>query len=959
MFLTLLLSSLFCIVVLVSFCASSNNYFDNISLKTRDFIQKNSRVAASTLQVTIVDIDEKSLEDHGQWPWPRYRVAQLLQKIDSFKPKSIGVNILFPEPDRTSPVLWQKRIQGDFGLSVDISSIPEYLADHDVYLGKTLEEGPFVVGFEFLFTPSGKNLPSCVIAPLLELKSLATNLDIPFVPYSAQQTICNIKPLNTANINSGFLNGGSDKDGVLRKVPLLIEKDGGLYPSFVLATLLESVGNPPVHITQNPSGYIEVSFAEYVIAVDTQGNILLSPLARRQQNTISASDLLSGNIDPSIIEDHIIIVGSSAAGISHQFSTALYGHTNLIGLQYFTMKSVVKPFQTIRISFFDSLEIIIGVLLCLLMLIVIMKFTLALSTAINLVVIIGCWYGAIIVYEESGFLFSPFFPTLLLVVNFSFLTIFKYRFNQRKSDAEATEAQDLLQASEATLSSILSTIPDIVFRLDKNGNITFISPAVLKYVETGSDLVGRSIFEIILNEDIEKSTFKINERRTGDRATADLELRLKLTIKDTEQAIGWRFFSISAQGLYEGDGELSVFVGTQGIIRDISEKKQLERQLVQAQKMEAIGNLAAGVAHDLNNILSGIVSYPELLLLEIPKDTPMYKKIEIIHKSGKKAAVIVQDLLALARRGVNTKEVFNINTTISDYLESVEFQQIKADHQNISVHTNLEENLCNSLGSAAHLSKVVMNLVHNAFEAMPTSGALHISTESIQLEEDFSGYELIPAGAYITATFSDNGIGIPLSVIKKIFEPFFSRKIMGKSGSGLGMTVIWATVKDHGGFLDIDSVDGRGTTIRIFLPHTVEGIDSEPKQITLDDYLGRETILVIDDDESQLEFAETMLQKLGYTVFKAHSGDEAIMLCQQRKFDILILDMIMDDGMDGYETYKTILAEHPQQKAIIASGYSSPERVEETVKLGASAYIQKPYSLQDLGLAVRKALDSP
>ena len=261
------------------------------------------------------------------------------------------------------------------------------------------------------------------------------------------------------------------------------------------------------------------------------------------------------------------------------------------------------------------------------------------------------------------------------------------------------------------------------------GNITFISPAITKYLDSNKNFLGSPIFDLVAPEDHDKAQYRLNERRTGERATLDLEIRLLLAKGVNTPKGTMRYFSLSAEGIYlpKSSGPKS-FLGTQGIFRDITHRKRLEFQLIQAQKMEVIGNLAAGIAHDLNNILSGLVSYPDLLLLEIPKDDPLHNKIQFIKKSGKKAAVIVQDLLTLARRGITINEICDINGIICDYLDSVEFQIIKERHPKVSIHKDLQDNLFNIKGSAVHLSKMIMNTMINGLEAIPAGGDLIIAT---------------------------------------------------------------------------------------------------------------------------------------------------------------------------------------------------------------------------------------
>jgi two-component system, cell cycle sensor histidine kinase and response regulator CckA len=394
------------------------------------------------------------------------------------------------------------------------------------------------------------------------------------------------------------------------------------------------------------------------------------------------------------------------------------------------------------------------------------------------------------------------------------------------------------------------------------------------------------------------------------------------------------------------------------IYEDITEKIRLEAQLQQAQKMEAIGTLAGGVAHDLNNILSGIVSYPELILMDLPENSPLRKPILTIQKSGERAAVIVQDLLTLARRGVAISEVLNLNNIISEQLKSPEFEKLKSFHLNVQVETNLDKNLLNIKGSTTHLSKSVMNLVSNAAEAMPSGGKILISTENLYIDRPIRGYDHVEEGDYVTVMVSDTGIGISKEDMERIFEPFYTKKVMGRSGTGLGMAVVWGTVKDHKGYIDVESTEGEGTIFTLYFPVTREEIVPDKSLPSIEDYMGKgESILVVDDVKEQRELASNMLNKLHYSVNTVSSGENAIEYLGNNSVDLLVLDMIMEPGIDGLDTYKRIIEIHPNQKAIIASGYSETDRVKEAQRLGAGQYIKKPYTLGKIGLAIKKELE--
>jgi PAS domain S-box-containing protein len=386
--------------------------------------------------------------------------------------------------------------------------------------------------------------------------------------------------------------------------------------------------------------------------------------------------------------------------------------------------------------------------------------------------------------------------------------------------------------------------------------------------------------------------------------------------------------------------------------RDITKRKRMAEQLQQAKRMETLGNLAAGVAHDLNNILSGLVSYPELLLLEISPEAPLYGPLKTIQKSGQKAADIVEDLLTLSRRGVAVTEVVDLNALIDDYLRSPELAKLKRHHTTVTIRTDLAASLMNLKGSTIHISKSIMNLVSNAAEAMPSGGVLRIETRNHYLEAGGQG----PEGEYVHLKVQDTGVGISDEDRERIFEPFFTKKKMGNSGTGLGMSVVWATVQDHRGHIEVTSKEGRGTQFDLYFPATREAFEEPHDRFVLEEFQGRESILVVDDVEEQRMIASQMLTKLGFQVETAESGEAAIARLGQDSFDLVILDMIMSPGMDGLDTYERMLTIAPGQAAIIASGFSESERVHRMQQMGAGAYLKKPYTMENLARTVRGAL---
>jgi len=387
------------------------------------------------------------------------------------------------------------------------------------------------------------------------------------------------------------------------------------------------------------------------------------------------------------------------------------------------------------------------------------------------------------------------------------------------------------------------------------------------------------------------------------------------------------------------------------------DQKRISEQMLRSQKLESLGLLAGGVAHDLNNVLSGIVSYPELLLLELPQDSKYRKAIETIQESGNRAAAIVQDLLTITRGVATTKKPLNLNELVKAYLDSPEFKKLKSFHPTVAVRTNLDTDLFNISGSLIHIRKTIMNLVSNASEAIKGGGNVTISTKNRYIDRPLKGYDDVKTGEYAILSVSDDGPGIASDDLKKIFEPFYTKKKMGKSGTGLGLSVVWNVVQDHDGYIDVKS-DENGTTFDLYFPLTRDEISEKALPLSLEDLKGRgEAILVVDDVESQRDISCKMLDTLGYKTVAVGSGEEAVEYLKTNTADLILLDMIMDPGMNGCETYKRIIAMHPDQRAVIVSGFAESDDVKEAQKLGAGRYIKKPVTLEKLGLAVKGELE--
>ena len=524
----------------------------------------------------------------------------------------------------------------------------------------------------------------------------------------------------------------------------------------------------------------------------------------------------------------------------------------------------------------------------------------------------------------------------------------------QKMMAERKQSEAALRESEERHRLSLEASPDPIVVYDIQGKVSYVNHAFEQTFGWSKDEVIGNRIDFVPQENLAETKAAIERMLQGEK-TVSFETRC-LT-KDG------RLLDIQINASHFIDGKDKP-AGNIVILSDITERKReeeekrkLEVQLQRAEKMEAIGTLAGGVAHDLNNMLSAIVAYPELLLMQIPEDSPLRKLILRIQDSGNKAAATVQDLLTLARRGVGIKEVVNLKYIILEYLKSPEHENLKLHHPWIEIETNIESDLLNISGSFVHLYKTIENLVYNATEATTDGGKIFISAENRYIDKPINGYDSVEEGEYITLMVSDTGIGISKKDLERIFEPFYTKKVMGRSGTGLGMAVVWGTVKDHKGYIDVQSTEGKGSAFKLYFPASREKMAKKEDILPVEDYMGKgESILVVDDIEGQRELALTMLTTLGYSAHAVSSGEEAVEYLKEHSVDLILLDMIMDPGMDGLDTYKKIIKLHPQKKAIIASGFSETDRVKEAQRLGAGAYVKKPYTLEKIGLSVRDEL---
>ncbi len=555
-------------------------------------------------------------------------------------------------------------------------------------------------------------------------------------------------------------------------------------------------------------------------------------------------------------------------------------------------------------------------------------------------------YSLILVFSALAIL------TVILSKFHNFLYTSASQANERAAQLteEITVRQDTEKAREKIdekFHRIVENFQDVYFETGMDGKIRYCSPSCLVLSGyTHDELIGKNTAILYNNPD--------------DRKQFIVDLKNEEKVRGIELV-----FKNKDGSLYNVELNADVLVDEQrnptgmfGTIRDVTLARKAKEQLQRAEKMEAIGLMAGGVAHDLNNILSAIVGYPDLMLMTLPEDSELRKPLEVVKESGHRAAEIVADLLTVSKGAAAVLEIHDIHALIDEYLLSPEYQKLEQLYPEVQCKIVNEARESIISCSAVHMKKCLMNLVNNAAEAIAGHGTISITTTMQEIDSQFSKTHNINEGIYVVLAVKDDGHGIDETELGHIFEPFYTKKNLGRSGTGLGLAIVWNTVKNHNGAITVSS-SSEGTCFHLYFPLqsrivTDETSIVEPPQ----EVLGKgESVLVVDDEAVVLDIASMILKTHGYQVFTVKSGEEAVTFLKDTQVDLVLLDMLMDPGINGQQTYKQILKFSPDQKALISSGFSENEEVQATLQLGASQFIKKPYTKEQLCLAVRHTLD--
>ncbi len=518
----------------------------------------------------------------------------------------------------------------------------------------------------------------------------------------------------------------------------------------------------------------------------------------------------------------------------------------------------------------------------------------------------------------------------------------------RKAIQKLHLSEELLRASERKYRSLVESIPDIIIALDLDGAINYVGPRWEKILgHEKSEVLGKFFIHFAPVEDHPLLIQVFKEVRSRKKSVENI--RWQYFRKDGQV----RYFSGSSAPILDEQGNM---IGAMVIARDITDYKKLEEQLLQAQKMESIGNLAGGIAHDFNNLLGGILGYASFVKKKMSPEDPLYHVVNSIERTAGQAAELTRQLLGFARRGKYQVKPINCNALIQDLIQ---FLGRTIDKQ-ITLQVELDPQLHLIEGDEAQLQQSLINICLNARDAMPSGGTLKLITRNqILPREIYLNQRGWKGGDYVRITLSDTGTGIPPEIQSQIFEPFFTTKEPGR-GTGLGLSMVYGIIQNHGGYIDFKSGPDQGTTFELFLPSITGAVipAESPVLHPTVTQKGSETILIIDDEDIIRQLGADILEDVGYKVILAARGEEAIRLYQQQEqdIDLVILDVVMP-GMGGKETFQKLKGINPKIKVLLSSGYSTDGEVGEILKEGVEGMVQKPYKDEELIEKVREILD--
>ncbi|MCE5264622.1 MAG: CHASE2 domain-containing protein, partial [Deltaproteobacteria bacterium] len=886
--------------------------------------------------MVIIDLDEKTLNRYGQWPWPRYRVAELLDKIAAMGPAVTGLDMIFAEPDRTSAGRLLKDLEAVYKRRIAVEGLPDELSDNDRILAETLARSPFVLGNHFHFDGPGNNSEQCVLHPVKVslLQSTGKQEENFGIPESTG-VVCNVTILSEKVGASGFLNFSPDRDGMLRRLPLLIQFNGKVYTSLALATVMKLKGADNLLLKKDGNALRSINYKGTSVPVDRHGRLLIKFRGpKRSHDYVSAADIMGGTVSSERLKGRVALVGTSAAGMAESVATP-FGPTYPGVEVHATIIDNLLTGDFISVPGWSNGLVLLLVLVSGVLLSLFLSFRNAISCfVVMLLFVIGLWLATQQIFFHRGLFMGTAFPIASVVCNYIFLAFLKHRSDQKRAEEKSRQ-------SEEKFMKIFMSAPYCM---------------AITRMKDGLILDANQGFEETLGWKREEA---IGTRSTDPRFNfwVNPEER-ELMVEDLKagREIIQREFQfrgsdgVPRPGIYSSRpiriaGEACLIF----ILQDITnrkrleeERQKLEHQLLQAQKMDAIGQLAGGIAHDFNNMLTVIVGNTELALNRVPPSDRLHESLQDILNAGRRSADLTRQLLAFARKQPVSPKVLDLNDTVAGILKMLQ----RLIGENINLVWRPGQALWHVKIDPSQVDQLLANLTVNARDAMNKPGEIIIQTSNTICDEaHLSAHPESVPGEYVLLAVSDEGCGMESQTLANIFEPFFTTKKEGV-GTGLGLATVYGIVKQNGGFISVDSEPGQGTTFRIYLPrYKTEGLEAEGYKPAAEPQGGTETVLIVEDEESVLNLSKAMLEKLGYKVLAVKGTDHALRLAMEYtgNIDLLLTDVVMP-GINGRELAEAIIGIKPGLKCLYMSGYAADVISHQGFLEEGIQFISKPFS---------------
>ena len=502
--------------------------------------------------------------------------------------------------------------------------------------------------------------------------------------------------------------------------------------------------------------------------------------------------------------------------------------------------------------------------------------------------------------------------------------------------SERLTVESELRESEARYRKLVENADDAIFIL-QNGLVTFSNPKTAELTGYSAEELSKLPFEMVIHPEDREWVMKNHHRYMHQK---DASSPYTFRIQEKDRGTRWVQSNTVSIPWNEKPAGLS-------FLRDITQQRKLENQFYHAQKMESVGTLAGGIAHEFNNLLMAILGNANIMMLDTEPSGPAFERLKRIEISVQRGAYLTKQLLGFARGGKYEVKTIDVSGLIAHTADM--FGQTRKE---VKIRLSLQEGLWPIEGDASQLEQMVMNLYMNAWQAMPDGGILVIESENVQLDEEM---EAVKPGPYVKITMTDTGVGMDEKTQQRIFDPFFTTQEKGK-GTGLGLAAVYGIVKNHGGHIDVYSERNKQTTFQIYLPASEKEL--LPEDQTAEDLPAlKATLLLVDDESIIIEVTQQMLERLGYSVLVAKSGSQALELYSENRdrVDAVILDMIMPE-MSGGETFDRLKEMNPEIKVLLSSGYSIDGKAEEIMGRGCKGFIQKPFTMTALSRRIRELL---